>query len=212
VNRSTPFLAAYAVAIALFSLGACLHLEGLRLATKALPVAILAVWVTRTARPGAFRARVVVGLALCALGDMVLELGHFVPGLVAFLCGHVAYAAAFVSVTRALRPLRALPFLVFGASVLGLLWRDLGPMAFPVALYTTAICTMMWRALAMVSPERTWALSIAAGAVIFAASDTMIAINKFHAPFAGGAVAILSTYWLGQALVAAGAVRAETGT
>ncbi|HSQ64291.1 MAG TPA: lysoplasmalogenase [Polyangiaceae bacterium] len=211
MSRSIPFLGAFALSIALFALGAQLHVDALRLATKALPVAILAVWVARAALPGPFRSRLVFGLALCAVGDLVLELGYFVPGLVAFLVGHLGYAAAFLVVTRAPRPLRALPFALFGVSVLALLRHGLGPMALPVALYTTAICLMMWRAAAAVSRDRPWATPIAVGAVVFAASDTMIAVSRFSAPFSNASVLIMTTYWLGQVLIAAGGVRmAET--
>jgi len=209
----SKLLAAYALAIALFAIAsrAALDHGGLRLATKAAPVVILAVWVARAASPDPFRMRLVFGLAMCALGDLILELGHFVPGLVAFLVGHLGYVAAFSSEDRALRPLRALPFAAFGATVLSLLWGGLGAMALPVTLYTATICTMMWRAAALVSRQRPWAMSIAAGAMIFAASDTMIAVNKFHAPFVGAGVLILSTYWIGQALIAVGGVSRSAG-
>lgn len=207
MSRSAPFLVAYALAIAAFALGAALHVEALRLTAKAVPVAILAAWVWRGVASGPFRTRLAVGFVFCAVGDLVLELGHFVPGLVAFLLGHLAYAGAFLSVTRAVFPLRALPFAVFGVTVLAVLRGGLGPMALPVALYTTAICAMMWRAAAMVSRERPWATLVALGAVVFAASDTMIAVGKFHAPFAGARVLVMTTYWAGQVLIAAGAVR-----
>lgn len=196
----------YGVAIALFVAGAALHLDALRIVAKPLPVLLLAVGVARSAEAGTFRTRLVFGLVLCAAGDLILELGRFVPGLVAFLVGHLGYVAAFTAEAREPRPLRALPFAAFGAVVVSLLWNGLGPMAIPVALYTTAICTMMWRASALVSRERPWATPVLAGAIIFAASDTMIAVNRFHAPFPAARVLILSTYWLAQALVAGGAV------
>jgi len=201
-------LVVYGLAIAVFVAGYMLRMEALRVAAKPLPVLILAGAVARTAQrdESPFRARLIFGLVLCAAGDLILELGHFVPGLVAFLVGHLGYVAAFVSEAREPRPLRALPFAAFGVAVLVLLRGHLGPMAIPVTLYTTAICTMMWRASALISRERPWATWVLAGAIIFAASDTMIAVNKFHTPFAGARLFILSTYWLAQALVATGGV------
>jgi uncharacterized membrane protein YhhN len=65
---------------------------------------------------------------------------------------------------------------------------------------------MMWRASALVSRERPWATPVLAGAIIFAASDTMIAVNELHAPLPAAQLLVLSTYWLAQALVAAGGV------
>jgi uncharacterized membrane protein YhhN len=206
VRRAVPVFVAYALAIGLFVLGAVLAIPAVRLVGKTLPVVLLAVWVARSTAPSPFRTRVVFGLALCAVGDLVLDLGLFVPGLLAFLVGHLGYVAAFTSETRAPHVLRALPFLAWGACALALLSGGLGPLAVPVSLYTATICVMMWRACALVGRERPWATVLAVGAVLFATSDTLIAVSKFHAPFAGAPVAILSLYWLGQALIAKGSV------
>lgn len=205
-RSATPFLAGFALAIGLFVVGAVLGLPALRLATKAAPVVLLAGWVARAASPSPFRGRVVFGLAFCAVGDLVLELGHFVPGLLAFLVGHLGYVAAFVGETREPRAVHGLPFAAWGAGAMSFLWAGLGPLAVPVCVYTATICVMMWRATAMLSRARPWATAIAAGAIVFAVSDTLIAVNKFHAPFPGARVAILALYWGGQLLIARGAV------
>lgn len=199
-------LAAYLVAIGAFTIAYFIGFDTLRVAAKPIPVALLALSVARAAPRGPMRSRVVFGLALCALGDWILETGRFVPGLVAFLVGHLGYVAAFLAVTRELRPARAVPFVSWGVVAMGWLWSGLGALALPVVLYTATICTMMWRAVALVDRTRPWAASIALGAVVFAASDSMIAIDKFHAPFHGARVAILATYWLGQWLIARGVV------
>jgi alkenylglycerophosphocholine/alkenylglycerophosphoethanolamine hydrolase len=201
-------LAAYLVAIGAFTIAWFIGFDALRVAAKPIPVALLAVSVARAARAGPMRSRFVFGLALCAVGDWVLETGRFVPGLVAFLVGHLGYVAAFLAITRELRPARAVPFVLWGAVVLAWLWSGLGALAIPVALYTATICTMMWRAVSLLDRDRPWATSIAIGAVVFAASDTLIAVDKFHAPIHGARVAILALYWLGQWLIARGAMRA----
>lgn len=198
--------AAYAAAILACAAGYWLDLPALRLAAKPVPVLLLAAWVARDAAPSPFRARFVFGLLFCALGDLVLETGRFVPGLVAFLVGHLGYLAAFLGETREPHLARALPFAAWGGVALALVWSGAGPLIVPVALYTATLCAMMWRATALVGPERPWARLVAAGAVIFAASDTMIAVNKFLAPFPLARLAILSTYWLGQVLLATGGV------
>ena len=201
-------LAAYLAAIAAFTIAWFIGFVALRVAAKPIPVALLAVSVARAAPSGPMRSRLVFGLALCAVGDWILETGRFVPGLVAFLVGHLGYVAAFLAVTRALRPARAVPFLLWGVVAIAWLRSGLGALAVPVALYTATICTMMWRAVSLLDRERPWATSIAIGAVVFAASDTLIAIDKFHAPIHGARVAILALYWLGQWLIARGAMRA----
>ena len=42
----------------------------------------------------------------------------------------------------------------------------------------------------------------AAGAVLFLASDSMLAIDRFRLPFKAAQALVLSTYWLGQWLIA----------
>jgi uncharacterized membrane protein YhhN len=45
------------------------------------------------------------------------------------------------------------------------------------------------------------------GAILFGLSDTLIAIDRFHAPLPGARYAIILLYWAGQAGIAASAVR-----
>ena len=117
----------------------------LRLGAKPLPALLLAGWVTSRCHdlPGRF---VAAGLVLSAVGDTLLELGRFLPGLVAFLLAHVCYVAAFVSSDPRPALVRAMPFAAFGAFVFAVLRPGLGEMALPVGVYVAVICTMMWRA------------------------------------------------------------------
>ena len=82
-----------------------------------------------------------------------------------------------------------------------IIWPDLGAMAAPVALYTLAICTMLWRAAARVG-SRGVAMPLEwlglAGAIAFALSDSLIALSRFHAPIEGVRAPILALYWAGQ--------------
>ena len=205
--RDAPaFLFVYALVIAAFTGSALGGLDVARVALKPVPVLVLFVWVRRAAPRDGMTARLLFGLALCALGDVVIETGRFVPGLVAFLVGHLGYIAAFVHEERALALGRAVAFGLWGVVAIALLWGGLGEMKVPVILYTATICAMMWRASALLGGGRGWASLIVAGAVLFAVSDTVIAIDRFRLPFAAARVIILSLYWLGQLLIAAGAV------
>ena len=67
--------------------------------SKPFPALALAAWVAlRCPRPlGRLTA---AGLVLSALGDVLLETGLFLPGLLAFLSAHLAYVAAFLSAER----------------------------------------------------------------------------------------------------------------
>lgn len=187
-----------AAAALAFLAGLALPLPALAVAAKPLPVLILA-WSQRDAPPGRPRALLTAGLVLSAVGDVVLELGHFVPGLVAFLCAHVAYVGGFLARSRTPALLRALPFAVWGGVALARLWPHLGPLAAPVSAYVLVICTMGWRAAALVgeAPPRQARLALA-GAALFVLSDTILAFNKFADPIPGARWFVMSTYWAGQ--------------
>jgi uncharacterized membrane protein YhhN len=204
-----PILAGVGLATALlFFVGLAADHSSLRAAVKPFPVLALAGWVALRCRLPAGRLTV-AGLVLSAIGDAVLEGGLFLPGLLAFLAAHVAYAAAFLSTDRRLALGRALPFLAWGLGAFALLRPGLGPMAAPVGLYVAVICTMMWRAAALVRSPATTALAGAvslAGAVAFGASDTLIAFDRFSEPIPGARAPIMLLYWLGQLGIAASAV------
>ena len=65
---------------------------------------------------------------------------------------------------------------------------------------------MMWRATAMVSSQehrRPLDWFVVVGAVIFAFSDTLIALDRFHSSIEGVRTPIILTYWIGQSLISA---------
>ncbi|HET8648310.1 MAG TPA: lysoplasmalogenase [Vicinamibacteria bacterium] len=175
----------------------------LAVALKPLPVLCLAAWVAASARtPAAWL--VVAGLVLSLIADVLIETS-FLGGLGVFLFAHVAYVAAFLARTSEPRPLLALPFLLWGAFVLARLWPGLGPMRVPVVVYAAVICAMMWRAAATTGTPGGWIAL--AGAVLFAASDTVLAFDRFHRPITGARAPILGLYWAGQLLIALSARR-----
>jgi alkenylglycerophosphocholine hydrolase len=201
-------LAGIGIAAALlFFVGREVDLPWLRLLAKPLPALVLAGWVLR--RNDSTLGRLVsMGLVVSALGDLLLEAGRFLPGLVAFLGAHVAYVAAFLSDERRLRLLRLAPFAAWTASIFPILRPGLGEMTVPVAVYVAVITIMMWRAAARVGSPATPRLAARlgiAGAIAFGASDTLIALDRFALPIPGVQLPILVLYWLGQWGIAASA-------
>jgi alkenylglycerophosphocholine/alkenylglycerophosphoethanolamine hydrolase len=196
------------LAAAAFVVGLGFDLPVLRFLTKPLPVLCLAAAVAGQGRDPLARA-LTVGLVLSAVGDGLLEGGLFLPGLLAFLGAHVAYATGFFLDTPRLALLRALPFAGWGASIYVLLFPNLGALAVPVLLYLLAICVVMWRAAARIgahghSRPNEWVGLL--GALAFAASDTLIALDRFHAPLPGAPLPIILLYWAGQCGLAGAAV------
>lgn len=168
---------------------------------KTIPILCMALALLLSRRD-TFALLVVGGLLLSAVGDFLLAMpgdGTFVPGLVAFLLGHVAYVGAFLTERRGLHLLHALPVLAYGVGVGLWLWPHLGGMSLPVLAYLVVICTMLWRAAARVGRGATLDLWLGlAGAVLFVLSDTAVAANRFVTELPAASAVIMLTYWPGQ--------------
>ena len=155
----------------------------------------------------------VAALAFCLLGDVLLMLPRnlFIPGLAAFLVGHVlfivgllhppvppgvppfAYSLAGLAVaTVAVVLVEAVPATVLIRSLTGRGEQALIP---PVCAYVAAIATMVVLAL------NVGVTAAAVGAVLFLASDTLLAWNRFVRPVRFGPVGVHATYHLAQGLL-----------
>jgi alkenylglycerophosphocholine/alkenylglycerophosphoethanolamine hydrolase len=214
-ERNLPFLVAIAAfACTLFLAGLHYDRLDLRLAGKPWIHLALVTWILARQPAGAYARRIALGIAVCMVADSVLELrgAMFVVGMGLFLAGQLTFAAAFAGRTRSLQLPAALPVVAVLGTAFAAISAGLGSLRVPVTAYMLAIGTMMWRAAACVSvsPAKADAsrwLALA-GAVVFAASDAMIALDRFRAPFPGARYAIILTYWIALVLLAASAVRA----
>ena len=144
----------------------------------------------------------VVGLGLCAIGDVLLIWDRtFEHGLVAFLLGHHGYDVAFhaaIPMAGWTRWMLA-PVAVASAGALAWLWPHLGRRRVSVSAYVVVITLMVWGALA-VRPALGW--MIATGAVLFYLSDLTVARDRFvEADFVNRAVG-LPIYYIAQILIA----------
>lgn len=146
----------------------------------------------------------VVGLFLCAIGDVLLLWEHsFDAGLGTFLLGHVAYIVAFhVALPITLWPrLMALPLVLAGLGALVWLWPHLGKRRVSVSAYVAVITVMVWGAFATTLDGRIgW--MIAAGAALFYLSDLAVARDRFVAPGFINRLIGLPLYYVGQILIA----------
>lgn len=181
----------------------------LRMVTKPIPVLCLALWVSWLPRRGRYQLAVTVGLLLCALGDILLELSEatFLLGLVAFLLGHVAYIVAFLHDTRKLHPFYGAAAYAYGLFAMLFLINtgDLGNLLGPVQLYVLVIATMLWRAACRLDAPQVSRFSARiglAGALFFVISDSILAFRLFGTPIQLGGAAVMLTYWAGQTLIA----------
>jgi uncharacterized membrane protein YhhN len=152
------------------------------------------------------------GLALGMAGDVLLLAPRaFLPGLVVFLLGHVAYVVAFAHLVHpalwAQDSMLAVivPVAALAGAVLRWLWPHLGALRLPVVAYITVIATMLiggvacarWAA---ISTEAR--LLIAGGAALFFASDLAVARDRFIEPGFVNRAWGLPAYYAGQLLLA----------
>jgi uncharacterized membrane protein YhhN len=159
------------------------------------------------------RAWFVAALVFSLAGDVFLMAPRdlFVPGLASFLVGHLCYLVGFW--THGPRALALVIAVIVVAAVVAPLGRriltaiarsgdpEAGGLLAPVAGYIAVISAMLATALATGNPLA------GAGAVLFVASDSMIAWDRFVRSFRWAPVAIMVTYHLGQAGLVASLVR-----
>jgi uncharacterized membrane protein YhhN len=127
---------------------------------------------------------VLLGLVLCLLGDLLLipleRPTVFRAGVFAFLAGHVAYSAAFLTRPVSLAGLAVGAVLL--AVVLGGVLRWLGSslpkdMVWPVRIYMAVIGLLSALACGVTAAGGPWAVAV--GALAFTASDVSVARDRF---------------------------------
>jgi alkenylglycerophosphocholine hydrolase len=152
-------------------------------------------------------------LAFCLAGDVFLMLPRdlFIPGLAAFLVGHVLF---IVGLLQPPSPPGLPPFtfsvvglIVASVAVVGaecvpgtLLLRSLvtsgqNALLAPVCVYVVAIATMV------VLAVNVGVTAAAVGSVLFLVSDTLLAWNRFVRPVPSGPLGVHVTYHLAQGLL-----------
>ena len=165
-------------------------------------VALIGVASTIDPEHDAQRAWFVVALLLSLAGDVFLlpKPDAFVPGLASFLVAHGAYVVGFVAAGRGdwspIGVVVVLAVLAPGAiRVVRAVRRDETPLLVPVIVYIVAISTMV--STAQLHGDGLGFL----GAMVFAGSDTTLALDRFveHRPWQP--IVVMVTYHLAQALL-----------
>lgn len=202
-----PWLGLMAVAAVLAIVGAYLPSAPLHYVAKPLATLLIVamVWTARSPERG-YRNGIVAGLLLSTCGDVFLMVpgDYFVLGLASFLLAHLSYLFAFARRARLFTvawPLLA--YSVAAAIVLSILWPGL-PQALrmPVVIYVVVLAAMAAQAAVVWRVRRDHASALAAaGGLFFIASDSMLAIDRFAAPFAAATLGVLATYWIAQSLI-----------
>ena len=163
----------------------------------------------------------VVALVFCLAGDVFLMLPErfFLPGLIAFLIGHIFYIAGFGGVfppqgTYWPGVLVALLVILTGAGVYRRLAQGMDAsgntrMKIPVSIYALIISIMVYAALTTLLDNQwhyTSALWVSVGALLFFISDILNAWRRFVEPIPNARITIMVAYHLAQIALALGAV------
>lgn len=161
-----------------------------------------------------------LGLIFSLAGDIFLMLpaSAFMAGLGSFLIAHIFYLIGFSrglmqpgwSALIPLTIIAAADYFIYWRLRRALMARPKGRwMRFPLHAYQIVISAMLMTAMLTLWREdwphpADWLVS--AGALLFAISDSVLAINRFAGPVRGGKLIVIVSYHLGQIALISGAL------
>ena len=197
-HQKLRFLIA-ALAIIAFFIGLYTDNYIMRMIAKPIPLFMLISMIKPSAH---YQKFIFIGLIFSVIGDWLLEASpkFFAFGLVAFLIAHINYIIAFAKREKQLNLKSTIPIFIYGAVLYWILFPTLDKMTIPVFFYVIVILTMVWRAFVQRNFNN-FAKYAFIGSIFFVFSDSLIALNKFHAPIEYSRPIIMITYWAAQFLI-----------
>jgi len=216
----------------LYILVACAHLAGILFQvewlhqwTKPILIPVLAFTFYSILHIRSRAPRALIGVFLFSfLGDVLLQFSgtaYFLVGLGCFLLAQISYITFFLGFppkgigALAKRPWEAIPYLLYLAGMLWLLWPglDIG-LRLPVAVYSIVLVGMGLSAFGFrQKTTQPWGWWIVIGSLFFIISDSLIALDRFsemavwHPRFS-----IMITYVLAQGFLIYGIGKTITTT
>jgi uncharacterized membrane protein YhhN len=169
--------------------------------------------------PGTVYKWPLVALFFSLCGDVLLMFEKtnplfFIVGLICFLISHVFYIIVFNKIRKE-KPIHIRWWMIFiilcyYSILLSTLFPYLGQMKIPVVVYGAVISTMFFVALHLLFHKSKANMQIVAGAVLFVASDSILAFNKFYSSFNNAGLLIMLTYAFAQYFITKGIVSNST--
>ena len=159
-------------------------------------------------------------LTLSWVGDIILMFAdkgelYFIAGLIAFLLSHISYIILFSKQLKINLKKSKIIFWVgvtaiafYLIVIMLILLPSLGDLKIPVFVYALTISIMLLFALkGFLNWQKPANSYILIGAIVFVASDSLLAFDKFYAPLQYSSLLIMATYLLAQYLIVIGILK-----
>ena len=159
-------------------------------------------------------------LTLSWIGDMILMFAdqgkfYFIAGLIAFLLSHIFYILLFSKQLKIYLKKSKIIYWVGVTAIafylivlLLLLLPTLGDLKIPVIIYALTISIMLLFALkGFLNWQKPANIYILIGAIVFVASDSLLALDKFYTPLQYSSFLIMTTYLIAQYLIVVGILK-----
>lgn len=220
-KKNLPFFIGFAGLVLLDASFSAYGLETLRYGSK--PLIMLSLMAYFAAHRKKF-SKVYYTLGLCAMGlslagDVFLMFNNILPeffiaGLTAFLLAHIGYIILFVQQRNKLlgiRWLEAFSLIIFALFMGFLILPETGTLLVPVALYIIVIATMAYTVVLRKGriSQKSY-ISGYIGAILFLASDSLLALSLFKEGMPEVGFLIMLTYGMAQGCIAYSLVSATT--
>ena len=183
---------------------------------------LLAYLVINNGQKGKAASYAIAGLVFSLLGDVLLIFEQmnplfFMGGLISFLVAHLLYilyyirsAANVAGKTLKNRILIVGLMVIYGIVFYILVYNNLGALKLPVFIYTSVLISMNIFALNRYGKVNSESFGLVmGGALFFACSDSLLALNKFLLPLPLAGVWILATYAVAQYLIIKGVLHSS---
>jgi uncharacterized membrane protein YhhN len=217
--KKAIWIALYALVLIIDLVAVYSNNESLRFITKPLLMPLLAIYLLVQTRSATSSLKVWIFLALFFswAGDIMLlfeESGSnfFLFGLSAFFIAQVFYIVFFhnIRMKEYIRgnALLLLLVIVYYSILMSVLSPFLGNMKLPVRIYGVVLSFMVMLAMHTIfGKNKKAAVWMMTGAILFVASDSLLAFNKFFSAFNYAGLIIMLTYGLAQLFITEGAVK-----
>jgi uncharacterized membrane protein YhhN len=166
-----------------------------------------------------------LGIVFSLAGDVFLMISLdrlFLMGLMAFLIAHICYVIGFNTPPPEVTAWSLILAVMIGLGGARLIRRIIAPLAAqgrahlrtPILVYSVVISVMLLSAVLKLT-DRTWnaaaAVLVSLGALLFYASDILLAWNKYVSPIKHGRLVNIAAYHLGQIALIAGVMMKYPG-